>query len=77
MNPEMNGVEAEKRQENGHEKVDYDVQEKIDYVFKEGNSPYGFGTKDEREFSFHMVDLGSYHSNYCLLIINVPFCLHG
>ncbi|KAH1149573.1 hypothetical protein GLYMA_16G021800v4 [Glycine max] len=34
MNPEMNGVEAEKRQENGHEKVDYDVQEKIDYVFK-------------------------------------------
>ena len=34
MNQEMNGVEAEKRQENGHEKVDYDVQEKIDYVFK-------------------------------------------
>ena len=33
MNQEMNGVEAEKRQENGHEKVDYDVQEKIDYVF--------------------------------------------
>ena len=31
----MNGVEAKKRQENGHEKTDYDVQqEKIDYVFK-------------------------------------------
>ncbi|TKY64116.1 Ras-related protein RABA3 [Spatholobus suberectus] len=34
MNQEMNGAEAEKRQENGHEKMDYDVQEKIDYVFK-------------------------------------------
>lgn len=34
MNQEMNGVESEKRQENGHEKMDYDVQEKIDYVFK-------------------------------------------
>ncbi|RDX98927.1 Ras-related protein RABA3 [Mucuna pruriens] len=34
MNQEMNGVEAEKRQENGHEKMDYEVHEKIDYVFK-------------------------------------------
>ncbi|KAJ1378025.1 Small GTPase superfamily [Sesbania bispinosa] len=30
----MNGVEAEKLQENGHVKADYDMQEKIDYVFK-------------------------------------------
>ncbi|KAL2336238.1 hypothetical protein Fmac_010684 [Flemingia macrophylla] len=34
MNQEMNGFEAEKHQENGHEKMDYDMQEKIDYVFK-------------------------------------------
>jgi len=32
MNQEMNGVEAEKRQENGNGKMGYD--EKIDYVFK-------------------------------------------
>jgi len=30
----MNGVEAEKREENGNGKMGYDVQEKIDYVFK-------------------------------------------
>ncbi|ESW07280.1 hypothetical protein PHAVU_010G116500 [Phaseolus vulgaris] len=30
----MNGVEGEKREENGNEKMGYDVQEKIDYVFK-------------------------------------------
>ncbi|WVZ17593.1 hypothetical protein V8G54_010575 [Vigna mungo] len=30
----MNGVEAEKQQENGNGKMGYDVLEKIDYVFK-------------------------------------------
>ncbi|KAK7275404.1 hypothetical protein RIF29_16520 [Crotalaria pallida] len=35
MSKEMNnGVEVEKHQENGHEKIDYDMQDKIDYVFK-------------------------------------------
>ena len=35
MNQEkVNGVEAEKKQKNGNEKIDYDVEEKIDYVFK-------------------------------------------
>ncbi|XP_052724950.1 ras-related protein RABA3 isoform X2 [Vigna angularis] len=34
MNQEMNGVEAEKQQENGNGKMGYDVLEKIDYVFK-------------------------------------------
>jgi len=27
-------VQGEKKQENGHKKIDYDMEEKIDYVFK-------------------------------------------
>ncbi|XP_019454876.1 PREDICTED: ras-related protein RABA3-like [Lupinus angustifolius] len=34
MIQEMNGVEVKKQHENGHETIDYDMQDKIDYVFK-------------------------------------------
>ncbi|KAF1863596.1 hypothetical protein Lal_00030662 [Lupinus albus] len=34
MTQEMNGVEVKKQHENEHEKIEYDMQDKIDYVFK-------------------------------------------